>query len=331
MVIKRRERDDLLKCYWRNKRGSTLVLTAIALPVLLGFGALAIDMGMLYVTRTQLSSAADAAAYGGGGQLPKDANQALTVAKNVAKKNGVTDSEMVISVSSSTAGLNNGSITVDISRKVPLMLAPVLGLNSSIVAAHAKAEVAPSGTVPWIVPFVLPRTTQFDYTSRFTMRVRGDWTNPELHELDYMNVKINAAQSYRDYLNYLKGGYKEGFTVGNDMQYYAPSSGGPDSVKAFKERVTNDPNTDYKKAKVGDPRVMLIPLVESMLPRNTREGRSMKIVGFVAFYLESVTPNNYYETYFAQGRFLDNLNIGPGNWSTNTDEDFGCYAVKLVE
>ena len=54
-----------------NQRGAVLLLAAFVLPALLGFGALAIDIGMLYKTKTELSAAADAAALAGAQELPK--------------------------------------------------------------------------------------------------------------------------------------------------------------------------------------------------------------------------------------------------------------------
>jgi Flp pilus assembly protein TadG len=50
---------------YKNNRGQILVLVAISLVVLLGFAALAIDVGYFYHTKNQLQGAADAAALAG--------------------------------------------------------------------------------------------------------------------------------------------------------------------------------------------------------------------------------------------------------------------------
>ncbi len=323
----------MFKRYWRNNKGSVVVITVVAIPVLLGFAALAIDMSSLYLEKTRLTNAADAAALGGGQRLPKDTAQAVADAKTVAKKNGVSDSEIVkVEVGTNPiTGVADAAITVDLSRKVPLILSPVLG-NLSEVTAHAKAAVAPSKTVPWIVPFVLPKATKFDYTHEFTMRVEADWTNSNLYEIDYMNVKIEGSQTSQQYLKYLEGGYKQPFDVGKSMYYLDPSSGGPSAVDAFAKRVSNDSNTDYKKARVGDARLMLVPLVDELLPRTTKEGTPMKIIGFVGFWLKRVDKNDYYKTYRAYGRFIEKINVGVGDWSDDpTNDYFGCYAVRLIE
>src|SRR5260221_14560547 len=48
-----------------NRSGQALVLVAIALVALIGFAALAIDVGHAYAQRRQLQNAADAAALAG--------------------------------------------------------------------------------------------------------------------------------------------------------------------------------------------------------------------------------------------------------------------------
>ena len=51
-----------LRC--RKRRGAAALWTAASMAVMLGFAALAIDTGRLYVVRSELQVAADAAATG---------------------------------------------------------------------------------------------------------------------------------------------------------------------------------------------------------------------------------------------------------------------------
>jgi Flp pilus assembly protein TadG len=53
----------------QNKRGATAVIVAICLIMLIGFAALAIDVGYLYTTRNELQNVADASALAGAGYL----------------------------------------------------------------------------------------------------------------------------------------------------------------------------------------------------------------------------------------------------------------------
>ena len=54
----------------KDQKGTVIVLFALTLTVLLGFTALAIDIGDLYVGRNELQNAADAAALAGALLLP---------------------------------------------------------------------------------------------------------------------------------------------------------------------------------------------------------------------------------------------------------------------
>lgn len=156
-------------------------------------------------------------------------------------------------------------------------------------------------------------------------------TNNYPYQFDYMNVRIEAAQNMNDYLTYLEKGYHKTYSVDQKMLYLDPSSGGKTSVDVFAKRVQKDSNTDYTKAKVGDPRVMLIPVVDQLLPRNTREDTKVTIIGFVAFYLEEVHKNSYGETFWFEGRFLENISIGSGKVTVDPNADFGLRVMQLVE
>jgi Flp pilus assembly protein TadG len=60
----------IIKKAIKDSSGSALTLTASALPIMLGFTALAVDLGFAYMTRTQLQGTADAAALAAADKLP---------------------------------------------------------------------------------------------------------------------------------------------------------------------------------------------------------------------------------------------------------------------
>lgn len=321
----------MLKTILRNQRGSTITLVALAFPVMLGFAALTIDVGFLYLNKAQLSTAADAAVLASAQELPKDPEKADTIAEEYALKNGKpTD------VINTTITSDKKTVRVEINRNVKLLFAPIFGIKNYTVTAKAAAQVNIAASVPWIVPFVIPKTQYFDYTHQFTMRMYNAQKPHGQYEFDYMNVGIKNT-NFQDYINYLKYGYKETFKINENMQYLGPSSGGKESVEAFYDRTVRDHNTDYTKAKIGDPRVMLIPVVDKMLSRSTSSGTPMKIIGFVGFFLEEVhkgtiqKDGNYGVTFYAKGKFLKDLNVGSGDSTNNSVYDFGVRTIKLTE
>jgi len=151
------------------------------------------------------------------------------------------------------------------------------------------------------------------------------------YHFDYMNVYIKNETGFTEYIEWLENGYHDTFSINEVMYYYAPSSGGKTSVDAFYKRTTRDPNTDYQKAKVGDARVILIPVVEKMLPRNTAVKTPMNIIGFAAFFIEEVHKNTYTTSFWFEGRFLKDLKVNSSNISSDPNADFGLRIIKLVE
>jgi Flp pilus assembly protein TadG len=88
-----------------SRRGAILVLVAISLVVVCGFVALAVDVGMIAVAKTEAQNAADTASMIGARTLngadPPNLTQATTAAKNGAKANKilhqfVTDPEVAV-------------------------------------------------------------------------------------------------------------------------------------------------------------------------------------------------------------------------------------------
>lgn len=60
-----------------RRRAVTAILVVVSLPVLIGFAALTIDVGMIYTTRMDLQNASDAAALSGASALNSDAMMQL--------------------------------------------------------------------------------------------------------------------------------------------------------------------------------------------------------------------------------------------------------------
>lgn len=146
-----------------KERGAALILFCMMLFMFLGFAALSIDLGYLYMIKGQLQNAADAAALAGAGQLPNTAT-AITTAQNVAGLNLPNNgtilalSDILIgtwnaSTNTLTSGGTNMSISVTTRRStangnpIALFFAPVLGISSSDLSATAVAtKTTPSLT-----------------------------------------------------------------------------------------------------------------------------------------------------------------------------------------
>jgi Flp pilus assembly protein TadG len=173
----------------RRERGQTIILVAISLVSLLAMAALAIDVVTLYVARSEIQRAADAAALAGAKAmadsgittLPSgdpNCSNAQTLAKTMAGAaiNAVLPNNLVAGTAPSLNGspsfsnfpaacpINDPEVTVSLQRTgLPTFFAHIWGRTAATVAASATAEaynpantssftpITPKGVKPWLV------------------------------------------------------------------------------------------------------------------------------------------------------------------------------------
>ncbi|WP_025435915.1 pilus assembly protein TadG-related protein [Peptoclostridium acidaminophilum] len=120
----------------KNKDGIALVMLALMSTVLLGFSALAVDVGMIAYTKSKLQSVADAAALAGAHDLPSAAT-AKSTAISYAGLNEVESSEIM-----PTTPYDGDSKKIEVvcTRTVQYTFAKILGLTQTDVSARAVAK-----------------------------------------------------------------------------------------------------------------------------------------------------------------------------------------------
>lgn len=144
-----------------SERGATAVVVALSLVLLLGFTALAVDVGAMYAEKTQLQTGADATALAIAGDCAKglDCPVAMVAEKNrLADDNANDGSTGVFSVTQP----NSNTVRVETNAQAPgstddsfpLYFARVLGHESSVIHAAAEATwgtPTKATTLPWTV------------------------------------------------------------------------------------------------------------------------------------------------------------------------------------
>lgn len=81
-----------------KEEGTVIVLVAVGLTALLGFAATVTDVGLLYVERSQMVHAADAAVLVGVQELPENPTGAEQRAREYAQKNGLDPADLTITI-----------------------------------------------------------------------------------------------------------------------------------------------------------------------------------------------------------------------------------------
>jgi Flp pilus assembly protein TadG len=142
----------------RDESGVVLALVGVLIiPVLIGFAALAIDMGFSFARQRQMQVAADAAAYSGAASLVQNATGATLgstyygqEARGSATAAGFTDSVNNVTVTPSLSAASGNaaagsSVTVQITEQRNWLLAQLLGGSSTYtnnVQAVAQVSLA---------------------------------------------------------------------------------------------------------------------------------------------------------------------------------------------
>lgn len=133
---------SLIRRLCRDEGGTVIVLASVAMLVLLGSAALAVDVGVHAAQKRQVVTAVDAAALAGARHLPDDPAQAKAAAIDFAQRNGLTLEDSDISFENS-----NKRIVISAEKQVDTFFARVLNsdLETLPVAFQAAAEKQGSG------------------------------------------------------------------------------------------------------------------------------------------------------------------------------------------
>jgi hypothetical protein len=135
-----------------NERGVIAPLSAILMVALMGFGALAVDVGAIYSEKAQLQNGADSAALAIAQACKKAQSSAPCAADQKVQAAPFANGNALdgfSNVASATVSSSGATGTVDITTETPagaggehfsLFLARVLGVNSMEIRATAQAK-----------------------------------------------------------------------------------------------------------------------------------------------------------------------------------------------
>jgi len=146
----------------KKQKGFVLVVLALLLVVLIGFLALAVDIGVLYSARTSAQEVADAAALAGAFTFINDTQspQPQTASSNalqVALNNSVLGQPVAAADVNVNVDVANRRVAVDVQSTQNTYFARALGVQTANVGVEAVAEAAANSTgtacaKPWFIP-----------------------------------------------------------------------------------------------------------------------------------------------------------------------------------
>lgn len=302
---------DLLK----SRKGAIAVVAAAALVGMTSMAALAIDAGMLFLNRYRLANSADAAALAGAQELPGRPGEAISAAMNFVAANS-PNGQLPDSVQP-VLSKGNTTITVTLSRNVPLYFARVMGLASSVVTATATAEVKTySGGNRGIVPFGIVKQN-FVFGQTYQLKLGGgDGYNGNFQALALGGTGAST------YTNNIKHGYKGNFKIGDWIFTETGNMSGP-TATGVSFRIGLDPAATFETVQSNSERIIVVPILDSLLVSGRED---VLVVGFAAFFLEGSGGGGNDSYVFGKFREM----IIPGN-SDPTATYYGLSVVTLTK
>ncbi len=132
-----------------DRRGSVLVICAIALPIVIGVASLVAEFGSAIATKASLQRTADLSAYAGAlaYAVNKSSQQMQATALNVASLNVVASGNVGVSLVTSPKSASAQAVNVSISVNQTPFLARALGFTSNLtITAAATAQIASNPT-----------------------------------------------------------------------------------------------------------------------------------------------------------------------------------------
>lgn len=154
----------IVRGFWRDTRGVSLAIIALMTTSLLSMLALSIDLGHLYVARSEAQRAADAAALAGASAFFNYAPADVAAAKTEAEKRAVdyANANPIRGVPGevTVAFKAERSVTVTVRREaVPLWFAQLIGVMTRPVAASATAGAVQASSADCVAPLAFEYET----------------------------------------------------------------------------------------------------------------------------------------------------------------------------
>lgn len=295
----------------REEKGAAIVVVALSMTAMMGFSALVVDVGNLYLNKTRLSNMADAAALAGVQDLPGNPESAVASARSYAAQNGMNGDVVGVTVSN-----NNTVVTVNVARTVPFFFAKVLKMTSANVEARAAAAIRPITATSGVVPFGIVRQ-QFNYGDPYTLKEGGG----SGYNGNFGALALGSSGS-PVYQNNIKRGYSEQLHIGQWVPTEPGNMSGPTS-EGVDYRMALDPEATFETKGKDSPRILIVPIIDSLEVNGRSE---VQIVGFAAFFLEGAGGSG--NDNYVRGTFMKM--VTPGDIGTGTT-DYGLYGSTLIE
>jgi Flp pilus assembly protein TadG len=144
-------KSSILRRFVKEEGGQVLVLTLLTMGILMGFLALAVDVGTLFNAKRKAQIAADAAAIAGAMEYNYNgATNAVSVAKSAAAANGVPSGDVTVSLTGGGYHTGTGYVAATVTVPTPTIFLGAFNAMGHFGSANTMnvSAGAVAGTVP---------------------------------------------------------------------------------------------------------------------------------------------------------------------------------------
>jgi len=339
----------------RDERGVAIMYVAVFLVSSLWLISLAVDMGKLMTTKTELQRAADAAALAGASAIDKEGGGNLITAQANARAVAAAAANTALQETSESVAIDPNSdidfppgghtIHVTVHRDaangnaMTTIFARTLGITSLDVKAEAKAKAIPLTAVCQnLIPFSAvgaPGDFSTACGTTYTLHTQPAASNggnfqllnfPDCTDGDCSGATGNGGAKIKWYI---ENGYCCCVDVGTTFVDTKPGGTVGPVRQGLQSRWDSDTdrraNICYKNYTGNGSRILPVPLVSTL----TANGRtSATITGFAAFFM-TVRPTGGANNMMVVGQFIDY--VEPGTGSNNPPPPNALFTIRLIQ
>ena len=286
-----------------NQKGAVIVTTALTVVVIMGFAALAVDVGYLLTGRNQLQNAVDAAALSGASGLlgvaglVNDQSFAINNAVQVANLNMIMNNPLNIN-SGDVSFPNANAVSVNSIQTLNMFFARVLGINTMNVSASATASLLPLIGTRRIRPFAVP---ELAYQPGDIVTIKAGlndapYANPSFYyPVTFPPVGSGTpARGSDNFQKNITNGLEDMASIGDQLMIEPGTMAGP-TIAGINQIMNSDPYASWNGSSItnsdfpgfSSPRIITLPMFDTSLP--PEPGRStVTISNFGAFFVHEM-------------------------------------------
>ncbi len=318
----------------RSERGSTAIIVAVTMSMLMTFTAFTFDFGITYYETSKAQNAADAAALASAKLLPVGSSDASAISnvKNTAvsyvNKNGDYDISSEDIVLGDLVSGRYTSVKVNINGQVDMTIAQIIGVNTIAFTRHAKAMIAPCTSAGEVAPLgveqsILDAALASGNTQHVLLKYGGgDGDTGSFGAIDLDGVKGGGAN---DYLSWLLNGYEGTIEVGQGLLPVEKGNMAGPTETAISQRYYQCTHFESLGGCTLDhfdpdcPRLLKILVIEKV------GTQYISVKGFAVFVIEGVSGDE------VLGSYVESIEIGNADGNANWSAEYGLYSISLVE